>query len=156
MVMHSSNGPGPRHQDVWLPVPPDLPHDSFPLLQPASLLQLLSRGEHVDAPQSAVGLAATIAHGSRGHFRDVHVLFILCDALILLFGTGLLQLFPLGGGEGSAAALSPAGDGGHHEAERHEQTKADAHHEEKGEALWVGCVIRATASTTENSVTPSL
>lgn len=49
------------------------------------------------------------------------------------------------------AAPRPAGDGGHHEAQRHEQADADAHHEVQGEALRVGCGVRATASTTDAS-----
>lgn len=98
-----------------------------------------------------------MARGSRGPFRDGDVLVLfISGAPILLLLTGLLRPSRLGGGEGSGAA-SPAGDGGQHEAERHEEAHADAHHEVKGEGLRVGCVIRATTSTTEGSTcTPSL
>lgn len=148
VVMHSPNGPSPRDQDVRLSVPPDLPHDSLPLLQTPRLLQLLGRREHVDAPQRAVGLAATIAHGPQGHFGDLRLLvLVLRDARILFFLAGLPQLPPLGGRGRSAVAASPAGDARHHEAERHEQAKTDAHHEVEGEALWIGCVGRDTQWT---------
>ena len=153
VVMHSSNSPRPRDQDVRLPVPPDLPDNALPLLQTSRLLQLVSWREHVHAPQGAVGLAATITHGPHCHFRDPRLLFfllpiLLSNTLILLFLAGLLQLSPLGGRGRSAVAASPAGDAGHHEAQSHEQAETDAHHEVEGEALWVGCVGRETTITT--------
>lgn len=141
VVMHSSNSPCPCDQDVWLPVPPDLPDNSFPLLQTSCLLQLLSWCEHIHAPQGTIRLTATITHGwPHGHFRDLCLLFIIvCDALILLFLTWILQVSPLWGKRRSLVATSPAGDADHHEAQCHEQAQTDTHHEVEGEALWVGC-----------------
>lgn len=146
--MNPSNSPRPRDQDVRLSVPPDLPDDSLPLLQASGLLQLLGWGKHVHAPQSTVGLAATIAHGPHRHFRHLLLLIILLrDALVLLIlFAGLFQLSPLGGWRRffTAAAAGPAGDAGHHEAQRHQQAETDTHHEIEGEALWVGCLGRKT------------
>lgn len=47
VVMHSSNSPCSRPQDIGLAIPPDLTYDAFPLLQPLSPFQLLSRSKHV-------------------------------------------------------------------------------------------------------------
>lgn len=121
VVMHSSDRPRSCDQNIRLPVPPDLPDDSLPLLQSSRLLQLLSRREHVYAPQSAVGLTAACTHGPHGHFGDLRLLLIVVrDALILVFLTGLLQLSPLRGRGRPAVAAGPEGDGRHHEAQCHE------------------------------------
>lgn len=146
--MNSSNRPGPRNQDVRLPVPPDLPDDSLPLLQPSSLLQLLGRGENVQAPQSAVRLAAAVTQRTHCHFRDLRIhrpllsYTLLLFFLILLLFTGLLELSPRWRRRWFSVAASPASDAGHQEAQRHEKPEADAHHEVEGKALWIGCTRR--------------
>lgn len=143
VVVHPSDGPRPRDQDVRLSVPPDLPDDSLPLLQTARLLQLLGGRKHVDAPQSPVRAAVT--QGPQGHFRDLRRLLIflinapLLILLVLIFlRAGVLQLPPLWGGGSPAVAAGSAGDGGYQEAQRHEEAQTHAHHEVQGEALRIG------------------
>lgn len=154
VVMNPPDCPRPRDQDVWLAVPPDLPDDSLPLLQAPGLLQLLDWRKHVHAPQSAIRLTATIAHGDLGHVLPLSflvVLVVLRHALLLLvLFAGLFQLPPFRRWRRlfeASASVGGACDADHHEAQRHQQAKANAHHEVEGEALWICCLGRETHRT---------
>lgn len=142
--MHASDRPRSRAQDIRLPVPPDLPDDPLPLLQPLRSLQLLGRGEHVDVERS-VRVAAVVPHWddfragqNHGHRR---VVFVVLALLVLLLG--VLQMFllgrPGGGGAGGAGASARlAGDADDQQAERQHQAETHAQHKVQAEALWVG------------------
>ena len=141
VVMHSSNSPCPRPEDVGLAVPPDLPDDAFPLLQPLRPLQLLGRGEHVHA-QRPVRLAGVVAdrdfragqQDGRLYVVPVFVVVVVLALLVLL--ADVLQVLFLGRGGGDVGARL-AGDADDQEAERQHQAETHPQHEVKAEALRV-------------------
>lgn len=141
IVVDSTNSPRPRSQNIGLSVPPDLPDDPLPLLQPLRSLQLLSRRKHVPT-QCPVRSDQVVVYGDfcgamadGGLQASCIFLLLFIFALLILFAIVFELFFLRCGGSRGGARL--AGDPDDQETESEHQAKTHADDEVKAKTLWI-------------------